>query len=271
MELICPVCGAALRREEKVWRCENRHSYDIARSGYVNLLPPSPKGKRRGDDRAMVAARTAFLSRGYYDPVIRAAAAMSAEVCKAGDCIVDAGCGEGTYTRAVADACAAAGRPAQIVGIDISADALRHAARLVPEGVFCAASTAHMPLAGGCAGLLLNIFSPYMPEEFGRVLAPDGYLLRAVPMERHLWELKAAVYDRPYENPPVVPALEGFRLVREEKIVTSVTLDTNADVKNLFLMTPYYYKTGAEDQKKLDNIDGLTVTAAVCLALYQKN
>lgn len=270
MELICPICGAALRREEKTWRCENRHSYDAARSGYVNLLPPSPKGKRHGDDKAMVAARTAFLSRGYYDPIIRAAAAMSAQVCAADSCVVDAGCGEGTYTKAVSDACAAAGRPVRIVGIDLSTDALRHAARLVPDGVFCAASTAHMPLADGCAQLLLNIFSPYMQAEFLRVLAPGGYLLRAVPMERHLWELKAAVYDRPYENPPIELPLDGFRLVREDRIVTTAALTSNADVKNLFLMTPYYYKTGAEDQKKLDHIAALPVTAAVSLALYQK-
>lgn len=270
MELICPICGAALRREEKTWRCENRHSYDAARSGYVNLLPPSPKGKRHGDDKAMVAARTAFLSHGYYDPIIRAAAAMSAQVCAADSCVVDAGCGEGTYTKAVSDACAAAGRPVRIVGIDLSTDALRHAARLVPDGVFCAASTAHMPLADGCAQLLLNIFSPYMQAEFLRVLAPGGYLLRAVPMERHLWELKAAVYDRPYENPPIELPLDGFRLVREERIVTTAALTSNEGVKNLFLMTPYYYKTGAEDQKKLDHIAALPVTAAVSLALYQK-
>ena len=64
-ELICPVCGAPLQREEKICRCERRHCFDLARSGYVNLLPPSPAGKRHGDDKRMVAARTAFLSRGY--------------------------------------------------------------------------------------------------------------------------------------------------------------------------------------------------------------
>ena len=67
LDLLCPVCGGRLAREKKVWRCENHHCFDVARSGYVNLLPPSASGKRHGDDKRMVAARTAFLSRGYYD------------------------------------------------------------------------------------------------------------------------------------------------------------------------------------------------------------
>ena len=95
-ELICPVCGAPLRREEKICRCENRHCFDLARSGYVNLLPPSPAGKRHGDDKRMVAARTAFLSRGYYAPLISAVAEVCAGLDRTPLRIVDAGCGEGT-------------------------------------------------------------------------------------------------------------------------------------------------------------------------------
>lgn len=61
LDLLCPVCGETLVREERVWHCKNRHSFDVARSGYVNLLPPSASGKRHGDDKRMVAARTAFF------------------------------------------------------------------------------------------------------------------------------------------------------------------------------------------------------------------
>ena len=269
-ELICPVCGAPLRREEKICRCENRHCFDLARSGYVNLLPPSPAGKRHGDDKRMVAARTAFLSRGYYDPLISAVAEVCTGLDRTPLRIVDAGCGEGTYTKAVYDALAAQGRPPEILGVDISTDALRHAARLLPEAFFCAASTAKLPLAEESADLILNIFSPFMPAEFARVLAPGGWLLRALPMERHLWELKAAVYDTPYENPPVDDAAEGFLPVSARQLRGTIELPTNEDVQNLFLMTPYYYKTGAKDQQKLARIDSLSVTTEFALVLYQK-
>ena len=109
-----------------------------------------------------------------------------------------------------------------------------------------------------------------MPAEFARVLAPGGWLLRALPMERHLWELKAAVYDTPYENPPVDDAAEGFLPVSARQLRGTIELPTNEDVQNLFLMTPYYYKTGAKDQQKLARIDSLSVTTEFALVLYQK-
>lgn len=84
LDLLCPVCGGRLAREKTVWRCESRHSFDVARSGYVNLLPPSASGKRHGDDKRMVAARTAFLSRGYYDHLIGAVAVACAQADRAG-------------------------------------------------------------------------------------------------------------------------------------------------------------------------------------------
>ena len=80
LDLLCPVCGETLVREERVWHCKNRHSFDVARSGYVNLLPPSPAAKRHGDDRRMVQARTQFLSRGYYAHLMQAVAALCAEL-----------------------------------------------------------------------------------------------------------------------------------------------------------------------------------------------
>lgn len=140
----------------------------------------------------------------------------------------------------------------------------------MPEGIFCAASTAHLPLAAESLDLIVNIFSPLMAEEFLRVLKPGGYLLRVVPMERHLFELKAAVYDRPYENPPAEPAVEGFRLLRTQTLRKTITLSSNEDVQALFLMTPYYYKTGAEDQQKLAAVPSLRVTTEFLIAACQK-
>lgn len=149
LDLLCPVCGGRLAREKTVWRCESRHSFDVARSGYVNLLPPSASGKRHGDDKRMVAARTAFLSRGYYDHLIGAVAGSCAQLTGPDACVLDAGCGEGTYTRAIYDALAAKGGCPQLLGADISAEAVRRAARQVPEGIFCAASTRASSAGGG--------------------------------------------------------------------------------------------------------------------------
>ena len=212
-QLSCPVCGLPLMLEEKTYRCEKNHCFDRAKSGYVNLLPPAPGGKRHGDDKLMVKARTDFLDKGLYDPLAAEVARCVAE-CN-GNClhIVDAGCGEGKYTVDVLNYLVQQGRNAQIVGIDISKEALICAARRSKELTLCVASTAHMPLPDACADAVLNIFSPLMGEEFARVLRPTGRLICVVPLERHLWELKALIYDTPYENPAPTVELSGFDLV----------------------------------------------------------
>lgn len=109
-ELTCPVCGGVLHREERSLRCGAGHCYDIARQGYVNLLRSNQsKSKRHGDDKRMVAARTAFLDAGYYASLRDAVAASAAEF-TAGDAdVLDAGCGEGTTRRRCCIRCSSRG------------------------------------------------------------------------------------------------------------------------------------------------------------------
>ena len=269
-ELMCPVCGLPLTLEGKTYRCGKNHCFDCAKSGYVNLLPPAPGGKRHGDDGLMVKARTDFLDKGYYDPLAREIARQTAE-CEGDHLhIVDAGCGEGKYTADVLQCLGEQGRTADVVGIDISKEALICAARRSKALKLCVASTAHMPLSDGCADVVLNIFSPMMAEEFARVLKPDGRLICAVPLERHLWELKALIYDTPYENPAPAVELNGFTLVERRDLRYEIELGSNEDIINLFKMTPYYYKTGAADQQKAERADYLKTAVEFGVLVYRK-
>ena len=249
-ELTCPVCGGVLHREERSLRCGAGHCYDIARQGYVNLLRSNQsKSKRHGDDKRMVAARTAFLDAGYYAPLSDAVAAAAAEF-TAGDAdVLDAGCGEGYYTAQVLRTLRQQGRAPSVCGVDISRDALICAHRRAPELTLAVASIAHLPVADASCDLLLNVFAPHDAGEFARVLRPRGVLLRVIPLERHLWGLKCAVYDRPYENEVPDPALPGFALAARRELRGTVTLRSQAEIEALFCMTPYYYKTGARSGK----------------------
>lgn len=269
-ELMCPVCGQPLSLEGKTYRCGKNHCFDCAKSGYVNLLPPAPGGKRHGDDKLMVKARTDFLDGGYYDPLADAVARCVAD-CEAEHLhIVDAGCGEGKYTVDVLNHLSEQGKSADVVGIDISKEALICAARRSKALKLCVASTAHMPLANECADVVLNIFSPLMSEEFARVLKPDGRLICVVPLERHLWELKALIYDTPYENPAPAEELSGFTLLDRQDLRYEIELNSGQDIVNLFKMTPYYYKTGAEDQKKAERAGYLKTTIEFGIFIYRK-
>ncbi len=269
-QLICPVCGSPLFLLEKTYRCENGHCYDRAKSGYVNLTPPSSGKKRHGDDKCMVLSRTRFLDKGYYDPLSRAVSRCVDDLSPAPRHIVDAGCGEGKYTADLLQQLKASGKEAEILGIDISKEALIGAARRSRELCLCAASTAHMPLADGSADLVLNLFSPFMTREFARILRPGGKLLRVVPLERHLWELKELIYEKPYPNPPMDMQAEGFLPPREQRLCYEIELGSGEDIMALFQMTPYYYKTGKEDQAKARLASHLKTRLEFGIYLYEK-
>lgn len=199
---LCPICRRALRREEGRYLCPKGHSYDIAAAGYVHLLPANQKHSRLpGDDKQMAAARNRFLGGGWYLPLQEAIARTALDLVPEGGVFFDSGCGEGYYTAGVKTALDAAGRNAAACGIDISKFSLRWAAKRDRSIEFAVASAYHLPLADQSVDFLLNCFSPLARSEFRRVLKPGGAFLYVVPAPRHLWELKQAVYDTPYENP----------------------------------------------------------------------
>lgn len=265
---ICPVCGMELSGDRTL-RCENGHSFDKSKYHYVNLLMSNQSGnKRHGDDKRMVLSRSEFLDKGYYAPVRDAILnALNAHATPEMR-ILDAGCGECWYTAHFARELAAFSP--RVAGVDISRDALRWGAKR--GGVELAvASTAKLPVASESCDAVLNIFSPPELAEFHRVLSPTGVLIRALPMERHLWSLKSAVYDTPYANPAPVTELEGFRLLARQDVCYTLHLPCQEDIWNLFTMTPYYYKTGRGDQEKLKQLDHLDETVAVTVLTYEKS
>ena len=207
----CPICAAPLIREGRVYRCSNGHSYDIAREGYVHLLPPNKKhSKAPGDDKDMVAARVRFLGAGYYEPLRRTLEEEAVRYAEEGACLLDSGCGEGYYTAGIAQALREAGKSPRTAGIDLSKSALRHAARRDKGTEFAVASAYHLPVADTSIDLIVNCFSPMAGEEFLRVLRPGGRLLYVVPAPDHLWELKEVLYETPYPNPEEDILYPGF-------------------------------------------------------------
>ena len=115
MELICPVCGEILRRDARQYCCENRHSFDIARQGHVNLLVVQQKHSLNpGDTREQVLSRRAFLEEGFYEPIANALCDTAKELGARGP-ILDVGCGEGYYCTRLAERL-----HAELTGLDIS-------------------------------------------------------------------------------------------------------------------------------------------------------
>ena len=274
LPLCCPVCGGPLARQERTLRCESGHCYDLAKQNYVNLLMRNSSGdKRHGDDKRMVAARTEFLDAGWYVPLREALCALALAYASAEAeelHLLDVGCGEGYYTAGVRGALEAAGRPCSAAGIDISKTALMAAGRRDPALTLAVASVNRLPLAAESCHIVMNVFAPNDDAEFARVLVPGGVLLKAVPREKHLMGLKAAVYERPYENPAPDYAPGGFALLERRDVNARIRVSPRQQIENLFMMTPYYYKTGAADQAKLAALDELETELEFAVYALQK-
>ena len=265
----CPICKSRFEQKERSLICPNGHCFDLSKKGYVNLLRPAKGGSvRHGDDKLMVAARTAFLGAGFYDTLRDAVTDAVLAHAKDAMTVLDAGCGEGFYTAHVRSALNEC--HASVYGIDVSRDAIHASAVRDKMLKLAVASIFNLPVENESIDLLINLFAPYDAAEFSRVLKPNGILIRVFPREKHLWELKAAVYDNPYENEIDTLALEGFALIEKKDIDFPLDLREKAHIDTLFKMTPYYYKTSREGQARLAALDSLQTHAEFLLAVYQR-
>ncbi len=188
--LVCPQCRAPLVAAGATMRCAAGHAFDIARQGYVNLLPGDAR-PGTADTPAMVAARAAFLSSGHFGPIADAVAdAVAASLGETPGCIADVGAGTGYYLATVLER--ASDRTG--VAVDISKHAARRAAAAHPRiaAVVCDA-WASLPLPDAAAAVVMDIFAPRNTSEFARVLHPDGALVVVTPTADHLRELVQAL------------------------------------------------------------------------------
>lgn len=266
----CPICGGALHLDGRTYRCGGNHCYDMAREGYVHLLPANKKHSANpGDDREMAAARTRFLDGGWYAPLRDTLCRLVLEHTGTSPAVLDAGCGEGYYTSGIFSALHNAEKSSKLAGIDLSKTALKKAARRTPEGEFAVASVYHLPVGDESIDLLLDCFAPLALEEYRRVLRPGGAFLYVTPAARHLMEMKTVLYDTPYENQEENIPYDGFDYLDVVPVETRMHLP-HEDLMALFRMTPYTWKTPREGVVRLEARETLDVTAAFRIHVFRK-
>jgi len=268
---ICPICGGTLNSDGQKYACPLGHNFDIAREGYVNLLPANKKhSKTPGDDKNMVLARNRFLSGGLYEPLRSALIGLVSSLSAENANILDSGCGEGYYTEGIFMALADDGKTPRIAGIDISREAVRLASKRLREVEFAVASAYHLPVGDESADMVLNCFSPLCQEEFRRILRRDGIFIYVVPAPRHLWELKSALYDKPYENERLSIEYEGFSRERTLTVESRILLPDRTNIEDLFTMTPYFWKTPREGILRMEKLENLETEISFDIHVYRK-
>lgn len=263
---LCPVCGKPLEPHAtlKSYQCGNRHSFDLAREGYLNLLPVHYKHSGEpGDSKAMMQARRAFLEAGFYEPMARAVAAMIA----AGkpERLLDLGCGEGYYSRSIEARC-----PDVVVhGIDIAKAAIAMAAKKQPTARFTVASSQRLPYADQSFDLVLRVFAPSNDEELRRVLKPDGLLLTVTPGPRHLWQLKEFIYRDVREHAAGSDLPAGFERLSIERLHYKIAPDGGQRLA-LLQMTPFAWRAQDNARQAIKDAPELEIETDFVLTLARK-
>ena len=286
--LACPIDGLPLTRSGSSWQCPGAHSYDVARQGYINLLPVQNKrSKDPGDSKDMIIARQQFLAEGFYQPIADAVCKSvttaiskhrgeTAEHGLTGDrtghstthaiTVLDAGCGEGYYLRELRRI----GLPLHLTGLDISKWAVIAAARQDKMADWLVASNANLPQLPATQEIVLCMFGFPVYSEFARVLTRDGVLIKVDAGADHLLELREVIYPsiKPASNAEELP--KGFMLLEHRAVRYTISLNSQQQISNLLTMTPHLYRTTAAGRERAAALAAITLTIDVRITCMGK-
>ncbi len=297
---VCPICHSSLIINEKIWQCtgekndKNRqHCFDVARQGYVNLLPvQQKKSKNPGDSQESILARQRFLQAGFYQPLQqRIAELIQHHLPSSGDWL-DIGCGEGYYTQAIAKV----DKVEQLIAIDISKPAITELAKMSKQQQMLwlknrsqkepqntsrnesqtiyplVASASNLPIADDSLNGISSIFSPILPKEMARTLKAQGIVLLAKPNIGHLASVRAGLFDevREHDSDKFLQELvtAGLQPIHREALSYEFRLNQQ-QLADLLTMTPYSYRAKAEKrQLLLTKAQETGLTTQACFVLY---
>ena len=264
MKLTCPICGAVLDKTDRTYRCCSGHSFDIARQGYVNLLTVQQKHSLHpGDTKDQVLARRDFLEAGYYAPIVSTLIDTAQRLGASGP-ILDVGCGEGYYSTRLAKS-----MEAELLGLDISKEAVRCAAAKYKDAMWLCATASHIPVESHSVGLLTSLFALTMPEEFHRCLRKDGLYFQVLAAEDHLMALKSIIYpELKHKQKETIPQLDRFTRIESIPIRFHLSVE-GQQVQNLLSMTPHVYRISKEGAQRLGRTQSLNDTASCMLNVYR--
>ena len=268
---VCPVCGGVLHLHEsgKNYACQNQHSFDLAKEGYLNLLPVQYKhSKEPGDSKQMMVARREFLEAGFYEPMAKAVAMMIDAINVKGLRLLDLGCGEGYYSRKIAFYCKH-GKQLALHGIDIAKFAIAAAAKKQPDARFIVASSNRLPYPDQYFDFVLRIFAPSDDSELTRVLKSPGHLLTVTPGPRHLWQLKEFIYADVKEHAAGSLLPQGFERLAEQRVSYKITPNPQQRMA-LLQMTPFAWRANESARQSLRGIAELEIETDFIVTLAIK-
>lgn len=280
--LKCPVCRNPLIPSTNGYQCSSKHTFDVARQGYVNLLLSHKKhSKEPGDSPAMIRSRRRFLYQGFYDRISDGInEVVSGNLHKQKDgttfSILDAGCGEGFYLKRLKEhltGCSEGQPPLDCYGIDISKYAIGKAAQRDNTISWAVANIADLPFISGSLDMVINVFALADFSEFSRVLRDSGKLVIVTPGPRHLNGLREIIYhvSREHTQPEMSERAKGlFNISTEKRVNFPLELKCNEEIMDLLSMTPYFWNIDLSTKSKIEALKSLKLEVDVIISEFNK-
>ena len=257
----CPICQENLTLVESSLKCNNRHSFDLAKFGYVNLAPQIKQSANY--DKENFQNRQQILEAGFYQAILEAVSDLLSNS-KNAKTILDIGCGEGFYSRKLQEV-----HPDKtFYAFDISKDSVQIAAKSEPNWAvnWFVGDLARLPIKDACMDILLDIFSPANYGEFRRVLSKDGILIKVIPTENHLKEIRQTVQEqltkKDYSNQDIKEHFQEYFSIQASQIASLTKSITAEQRQALLSMTPLLFHV---DQTKIDwsQLTEITIEAEI--------
>ena len=263
----CPICQEALDLLQQSLACPNRHSFDLAKFGYVNLAPQVKASKDY--DKENFQNRQLVLENGFYDHILNALSECLSPLAHPAN-ILDIGCGEGYYSRSLQER-----HPDHsFYAFDLSKESIQLAAKSDQEWKvkWFVGDLARLPLLDQSMDLLLDIFSPANYQEFKRVLAPDGRLIKVIPTAAHLQEIRQKVKDHldqaDYSNEQIIQHFSDHFTI-ENTFHCQGTFELTPVLREALLsMTPLLFHI---DPAQIDWNDMTQVTISATILIGRSN
>ena len=257
----CPICQENLTLVENSLKCNNRHSFDLAKFGYVNLAPQIKQSANY--DKENFQNRQQILEAGFYQAILEVVSDLLSNS-KNANTILDIGCGEGFYSRKLQER-----HPDKtFYAFDISKDSVQIAAKSEPNWAvnWFVGDLARLPIKDSSMDILLDIFSPANYGEFRRVLSQNGILIKVIPTENHLKEIRQKIQDqltnKDYSNQDIKNHFqEHFTILSSQTASLSKPI-TAEQLQALLSMTPLLFHV---DQSKIDwsDLTNITIEAEI--------
>lgn len=261
----CPICHQQLQvKATTSMACDNNHTFDFAKQGYVNLLHRPVKTQY---NRELFQARNAIIMESDLYSVMHQEVSeiitKNITKSKAPSMILDAGSGEGSHLQRILETTATIELTG--VGLDISKEGIRMAASNYKEAIWFVGDLANIPIENKAINIILNILSPANYQEFKRVLHHEGLMIKIVPGADYLKELRQSIFNNTekesYENEKTVSLFkEHFQSVEFKNLKYTKKLQPS-ELENLLQMTPlgWNVENSIKDEILRQEYFGITV------------